>query len=65
MAATHTEPTHEHEDTRPALPEEHPGEIGPMLDAERTRLKTRHRERVERDEQPSPGKEPAETDHQR
>jgi hypothetical protein len=62
MSATHPDPIHE-EDTRPPGPEEHPGEIGPMLDAERTRLKTRHRERVERDEQPPPGKEPAE--HQR
>ena len=54
----HRDTEHDHDpqrdDPHPPGPEEHPGEIGPLLDAERTRLTTRHRERVQPDDEPSP-----------
>jgi hypothetical protein len=50
------------DDLHPPGPEEHPGEIGPLLDAERTRLKTRDRERVRPDDDPAPSeRDPADT----
>jgi hypothetical protein len=60
MAKRRTDPARD--DLHPPGPEEHPGEIGPLLDAERTRLKTPHRERVRPDDAPSPSEsEPTNT----